>query len=327
MVETGHEVRIGNVRLAHPFLLAPMAHYTNRPARIMARRYGAALVYTEMIAARHFVSCGPRYRVIADFGPDERPIAVQMAPASPRFAAEAARMFDERGFDIIDINMACPAPKIVKRGRGASLLRDPDRAVAVVESVVANTSRPVTVKLRSGWSAEDGFVAAELGPRLVQAGARAIMLHPRFSRQLYKGRANWLHIAELVEACGDVPVIGSGDLNSALDGVNMLKETGCAAVAFARGALGNPWIFRGAVGRLAGTAAPVSSDQEVFAVVREHCRLSEAIGSWPDEYHVMRRTLPHYFRGIRGKKDMLRSLGATRTLADWKAWKREWGFD
>ena len=319
-------VDIGRLRLANPFFLGPMAHYTNRAVRIMARRFGAALVYTEMIAARHFLFAGPRYRVIADFGPEERPIGVQMAPATTQHAAEAARVFDERGFDLIDINMACPAPKIVKRGRGGALLRDADRAVAIVEAVVANTSRPVTVKMRLGVSPEHGPVALDLAPRLERAGAAAIALHPRYVTQLYKGRANWSCIADLVQVCG-VPVIGTGDITTAVEAVNMLRETRCAAVALARGALGNPWIFPEAIARAEGSAPPPPpAPDEVWSVVREHCRLSTETGSVPDEYHVMRRTLPHYLRGLPTKKEMLRDLGATRTLDDWSAWKRKWGF-
>ena len=322
-----HSIQIGHVRIEHPFLLAPMAHYTNRPARVMARRFGASMVYTEMIAAQHFVRCGPRYRVIADFGEDERPIAAQMAPATVEYAVRATELFNERGFDLIEINMACPAPKIVKRGRGGALLRDPDRAVAILESVVANTSRPVTAKLRCGWDTESGPCATDLAVRLVDAGASAISLHPRYVKQLYKGPSNWLFLTELVEAV-DVPVIGSGDLKTASDALNMLAETRCAAVAFARGAVGNPWIFRQALAKLDGREPPPApSAEEAFAVICEHCRLSAEIAVWPDEYHILRRTLPRYLKGIEGRAGMLRDLNTTRTQDDWNAWKRKWGFE
>ena len=327
MLPVDLQFHIGDVCLEHPFLLGPMAHYTNRPTRIISRRLGAALVCTEMIAAQHFVRCGPKYRIVADFGPEEHPIAAQVAPAAPEYAAEATRLLDARGFDIIDINMCCPARKIVKRGRGAALLNDPDRAVAVTEAVLANTSRPVTVKMRIGWSEETGPQAINLAQRLESLGVAAFCLHPRFAKQLYKGRANWLWIGELAQTCR-VPVIGSGDLMTALDAVNMLRETRCAAVALARGALGNPWIFAQAVACLRnGTPLRPPSEEELRGVVREHCRLSSDIMGWPNGYHVMRRTMPRYLRAMPAKRRMLRELGATRTREDWDAWQREWGFD
>jgi len=324
--DSPHQVKIGSLRLANPFFMAPMAGYTNRAVRVMARRFGAALVHTEMIAAQQFVRGGPRYRLIGEFGPEERPIAAQMAPAQPEHAAQVARAFDECGFDLIDINMACPVPKIVKRGRGGALLRDPERATAIVESVVANTSRPVTVKMRCGWCPEEGPIALDLAPRLAAAGAAGITLHPRYVTQLYRGRANWLYISELAHAL-DVPVIGSGDLHTAVDALNMMAETRCAAVAFARGALGNPWVFREALARLEGRAPlPPPGREEIEVAIREHCRLAVELGSWPAEHHVMRRLMPRYLRGLAGKKDLLRDLALVRTQEQWIAWKQTHGF-
>lgn len=323
----GGPLRIGRVEVAGPLWLAPMAHYTNRPTRIMARRFGADLVFTEMIAAPHFIRLhtGQRYRKIADFGDEERPIAGQMAPLEPEDAAEAARVFDDMGFDIIDINMACPARKIVRRGRGGGLLRDPDRAVRVAESVVRSASRPVTVKIRGGWAPEEGFASLDLARRLVDAGVAAVCLHARSVQQLYRGPANWLHIGELVEAL-PVPVIGSGDLISAEAAVRMLRETRCAAVTFARGAVGNPWIFRDTRALLDGRPLPPPpTREEALAVIREHCRLSADLVPFPKEYHILRRILPRYGRRIPGPShQMMRELGETRTEADWRAWKEKW---
>ena len=320
-------VRIGDLEVAGPFWLAPMAHYTNSAARIMARRFGASLVCTEMIAAPHFVNSGRQYKDIATYEQEERPIGAQMAPLDPEDAFEAARIFGDMGFDLIEINMACPAPKIVRRGRGGGLLRDHDRAVRIAEGVVSGTSLPVTVKVRSGWDAADGLTTLELAPRLIEVGVSAIVLHARYVTQLYKGPANWLHIGEMVEAC-PAPVIGSGDLRDAEAAVRMLRETRCAAVSLARGAVGNPWIFREAAARLAGETAPSHpTPEEALDAIREHCRLSAEFGSWPVEYHTMRRTLPKYARRIPGKgKLMMRELADTRTRDDWEAWKEQWGF-
>ena len=322
-------VRIRGLEIAGPLWLAPMAHYTNRATRIMARRFGAHFVYTEMIAAPHFIQLqrGRRFRRIADFGEEERPIGAQMAPLGPDDAAEAARLFEDMGFDLIEINMACPAPKIARRGRGGALLRDPDLAVRVTESAVGATSRPVTVKMRSGLLAEDGFTSLELARRMADAGVAAVCLHPRSVKQLYKGRANWLLITEMVEAL-PVPVIGSGDLASGEAAVNMLRETRCAAVTLARGAVGNPWIFRDAQALLDGRPAPPHpSREEVLAAIREHCRLSAELGRFPGEYHTMRRILPKYAKKLRGhSRPMMQELADTRAERDWHAWKDKWGF-
>ena len=321
-------LRFGGVEVGGPFWLAPMANYTNSPARIMARRLGASLVYTEMLAAPHLLKARRQYRDLTGFQAEERPIAAQMAPLEPDDAAKAARVFDEMGFDLIEINMACPAPKIIRRKRGGALMRDPERAVAIARAVAAATARPTLVKMRSGWSPEEGFVAAELAPRMVEAGAQAVVVHARYVTQLYRGRANWLELASVVEAC-PAPVIGSGDLATANDGLRMMRETGCAAVTFARGAIGNPWVFREAAALAEGLPPPPPpSVEEVLAVIRDHCRLSVELVSWRNDYHTLRRTLPKYAKRLRGAgKEMMASLALTRTQTDWAAWKRQWGFD
>ena len=319
-------VRIGDLEVANPVWMAPMAHYTNSAARTIAKRFGAGLVYTEMIAAPHFVHSGRQYADVATYEEEERPIGAQMAPLSPADAGEAARIFTDMGFDMIEINMACPAPKIVKRGRGGGLLRDHRLACDIAAAVAERTDRPVTVKVRSGWDAEDGFTSIDLGPALVEAGADAIVLHARYVKQLYKGPSNWLHIADMVDAC-PAPVIGSGDLSDGAAAVRMLRETRCAAVTLARGAVGNPWAFPEALARLSGDPPPEPPTRdEVLAVMAEHCRLSAERGSWPREYHTLRRTLPKYARKMPGpSKPLSRELGDTRTREEWVAFKEKWG--
>lgn len=321
-------LRLGGLEIPNPVWFAPMAHYSNSPARIMARRFGAGFVYTEMIAAPHFVNSRRQYADVATYAEEERPVGAQMAPLSPPDAAEAARIFTDMGFDLVEINMACPAPKIVKRGRGGGLLKDHSLAADIVAAVKAATRLPVTAKVRLGWDAADGFTSLELGPRLAQAGADAVVLHARYVTQLYKGPAEWRHIAGMVQAC-PVPVVGSGDLKNAEAAAGMLRETGCAAVTVARGAIGNPWVFRDALALLSGQPAPPPpSREEALEAIAEHCRLSAMLGHWPTEYHVLRRTLPKYAKRLKGGegKRMTLDLADTRTKDDWEAFKKRWGF-
>lgn len=320
---------MGGLEIPNPVWLAPMAHYTNSPARIMARRFGAGFVYTEMIAAPHFVNSRRQYADVATYEEEERPVGAQMAPLSPTDAAEAARIFADMGFDLVEVNMACPAPKIVKRGRGGGLLKDHSLAADVVAAAKENSTLPVTAKVRLGWDASEGFTSLELGPRLAKAGADAVVLHARYVTQLYKGPAEWGRIAEMVRAC-PVPVVGSGDLKSAEAAVRMLHETGCAAVTMARWAIGNPWVFRDALAMLSGQPAPpLPTREDILAVISEHCRLSARRGHWPTEYHVLRRTLPKYAKRLSGGegKKMTLDLADTRTEQDWLAFKARWGMD
>ena len=238
--------RIGPVEIPTRLVLAPMAGVSVQAFRRQGRRFGAGLVCSEM------VSCaGLSYRNERSLGyllisADEHPLAVQIFGSEPRLMAEAARMVEAAGADVIDVNFGCPVRKVTKTGAGATLLEDPDRACRIVEAVTSAVSVPVTVKMRRGL--ENGSRAAlTVGPRLVETGAAALTLHPRSARQMYTGKADHSLTAELVELV-DVPVIASGDVTSREQTVEVLSQTGCAAVMVARAAQGNPWVLAEIVG-------------------------------------------------------------------------------
>jgi tRNA-dihydrouridine synthase B len=219
-----------------------MAGVSVQAFRRQGRRYGAGLVCSEMVSCAGLQHGNERTLGYLRISPDERPLAVQIFGSEPRVMAEAARMVEDAGADLVDVNFGCPVKKVTKTGAGATLLGDPSRACALVEAVAEAVDVPVTVKMRRGL--ENGSRACvELGPRLVEAGARSLTLHPRSARQMYTGEADHALTAELVSRV-DVPVVASGDVTSRARAQAILGTTGAAAVMVGRAAQGNPWALR-----------------------------------------------------------------------------------
>ena len=233
---------IGGVQVPTRIVLAPMAGVTIQAFRRQGRRFGAGLVCSEMVSAAGIEHRNERTFDYLRVAADEHPLAIQIFGSDPRAMAEAGRMVEAAGADIVDMNFGCPVRKVTKTGAGAHLMEDPELACRVVEAVVATVEVPVTVKMRRG--VENGSRAClELGPRLVEAGAAGLTLHPRSAQQMYTGEADHALTAELVErVC--VPVIASGDVTSRDKALAVLEQTGAAAVMVARGAQGNPWALR-----------------------------------------------------------------------------------
>jgi tRNA-dihydrouridine synthase B len=233
---------IGGVEVPSRIVLAPMAGVSIQAFRRQGRRFGAGLVCSEMVS-----SAGLEHRNERTFGylrvaADEHPLAIQLFGSEPPAMAEAARMVESAGADIVDLNFGCPVRKVTKTGAGAHLMQDPELASRIVDAVASAVSIPVTVKMRRGVEA-GSRACLELGPRLVEAGAAALTLHPRSARQMYTGEADHALTAELV-ASVEVPVIASGDVTSRVKALAVLEQTGAAAVMVARGAQGNPWALR-----------------------------------------------------------------------------------
>jgi tRNA-dihydrouridine synthase B len=233
--------RIGQVELDSRLVLAPMAGVSVQAFRRQGRRFGAGLVCSEMVSCAGLSYRNERSLGYLLIGADEHPLAVQIFGSDPGLMAEAARMVEEAGADIVDINFGCPVRKVTKTGAGATLLDDLDRATRIVEAVVDAVSVPVSVKMRRGLE-DDSRTCLGVGPRLVAAGAAALTLHPRSARQMYTGEADHSLTAELVQRV-DVPVIASGDITSHEKAEAVLASTGCAAVMVGRAAQGNPWAL------------------------------------------------------------------------------------
>jgi tRNA-dihydrouridine synthase B len=250
---------IGSVEIPGRLVLAPMAGVSVQAFRRQGRRYGAGLVCSEMVSCAGLSHGNERTLGYLRIGRDEQPLAVQIFGSEPTVMAGAARMVEDAGADLVDINFGCPVRKVTKTGAGATLLEDHDRACAVVEAVAAAVDVPVSVKMRRGL--ENGSRAAlELGPKLVEVGAGSLTLHPRSARQMYTGTADHALTAELVEVV-DVPVIASGDVDSRARAEEVLETTGCAAVMVGRAAQGNPW----ALGQISGHLDAKPSKEEVVA--------------------------------------------------------------
>jgi tRNA-dihydrouridine synthase B len=241
---------IGSVEIPGRLVLAPMAGVSVQAFRRQGRRYGAGLVCSEMVSCAGLSHGNERTLGYLRIGRDEHPLAVQIFGSEPALMAEAARMVEDAGADLVDINFGCPVRKVTKTGAGATLLEEPDRACRIVHSVANAVSVPVSVKMRRGL--DDGSRAAlEIGPRLVEAGAASLTLHPRSARQMYTGTADHELTAELVELV-DVPVVASGDIDSRTRAERVLEATGCAGVMVGRAAQGNPWTLGEIAGRLGG---------------------------------------------------------------------------
>ena len=261
---------IGEVEVPTRVVLAPMAGVSVQAFRRQGRRFGAGLVCSEMVSCAGIEHRNERTLDYLRVGRDEHPLAIQIFGAEPRAMAEAARMVEAAGADIVDMNFGCPVRKVTKTGAGAHLLEDPALACRIVEDVAAAVSVPVTVKMRRGV-ADGSRTCLELGPRFVEAGAASLTLHPRSARQMYTGYADHSLTAELVELV-DVPVVASGDVTSQAKAEAVIGATGAAAVMVGRGAQGNPWALREIVD---GDATEPSREEvaaELIVFIRETVR-------------------------------------------------------
>jgi tRNA-dihydrouridine synthase B len=262
--------RIGTVEIPTRLVLAPMAGVSVQAFRRQGRRFGAGLVCSEMVSCAGLHHKNERTLGYLRIAADEHPLAVQIFGADPPVMAEAARMVADAGADIVDINFGCPVRKVTKTGAGATLLEDPERASNIVSAVANAVDLPVSVKMRRGL--QDGSrTCLELGPRLVDAGAASLTLHPRSARQMYTGEADHTLTAELVERV-DVPVIASGDITSKARATTVLATTGAAAVMIGRAAQGNPWALTAIVDEDAPEPTREEIAAELILFIRETVR-------------------------------------------------------
>jgi nifR3 family TIM-barrel protein len=291
--------KIGNVTIANPVIAAPMAGVTDRAYRILAREHGCGLVYTEMISDQALIYGNPKTNILLDCRGERGPIAVQIFGSNVEYMARAAEIVAGRGADIIDINMGCPTPKIVKNGEGSALMKNPELAARIVEAVVSRVNCPVTVKMRKGWD-EESVNAVELARLVVEAGARAVAVHGRTRSQFYSGQADWEIIKQVREAV-DVPVIGNGDVRSPGDAALMLARTGCHGVMIGRAAMGNPWIFSRTVHYLAtGELMPGPTPEMRRETAVRHYKLLVETKGEDVANREMRKHLAWYTKGLRG---------------------------
>lgn len=300
------QLHIKFLQKGNPLVLAPLAGYTDLPFRLLCRQFGAALCYTEMISCHGLAYDKKKTRLLTQTVPDDRPLALQLFGADPQMMGEAATIASDLAVDIIDINMGCPVKKVVKKGAGAALMKDPVLAAAIIRQVCKNTVLPVSVKIRTGWN-HDAVVAPEFAKMAEDSGASAIAVHGRTWTQGFGGPVDWQTIARVKESVS-IPVIGNGDITTNLEAHAILQRTKCDGVMIGRGALGNPWVFT--------EGPPPASLAERMAGLRLHLQLMQ---KYSDPDKILAKIKNHagrYFKGIAGGSSLRRQIYTVPTFAD-----------
>ena len=307
-------MRIGTVELDNDLILAPMAGVTDLPFRLLCKEQGAGLVCMEMISAKAITFRNKNTRALMESEEKERPVSLQLFGSDPDIMARAAAMIEEEPFDILDINMGCPVPKVAGNGEGSALMKDPVRVGQIVSAVSKAIQKPVTVKIRKGFD-QDHVNAVEIAKICEEAGAAAIAVHGRTREQYYSGQADWNIIREVREAVR-IPVIGNGDVTTPQLAQKMKEETGCDAVMIARGARGNPWIFsRILEWRRTGTDPGRPSAQEIVDMILRHARM---LIDCKGDYTGIREMRKHVAWYTTGMKHSARLRGEVNETASYE---------
>ena len=290
-------MQIGEIKLAAPLALAPMAGITDLPFRLICRRLGCGMTVSEMVSAKGLLYKNVKTTEMLRIDDGERPTAIQLFGSVPEELAEAARMVEASGADMIDFNMGCPVPKIVNNGEGSALMKQPQLAHDILAAMVKAVKIPVTVKFRAGWD-DSNRNAVEIAKAVEVAGVSAVAVHGRTRQQFYEGKADWGIIAEVKQAV-KVPVFGNGDIFTVEDGLRMLAETGVDGLMIGRGADGNPWIFRELAAVLRGEERPAApSLQERLAQAAEHLDMLIDYKGEHISVKEMRRHISAYLKGL-----------------------------
>lgn len=291
-------MKIGSLEIKNPIFLAPMAGITDLPFRTVVRSFGCGLAYTEMISAIGLVRKADKTLRYLASSPSDRPLGVQIFGNDPGTLAEAARIAEREGADLIDLNMGCPVKKVTKTGSGAALMTNPILAESILRAIRKATALPFTVKIRSGWSPRR-INALEIGKIAEESGCDAVTLHARTADQGYSGRADWTLIAELKNHLR-IPVIGSGDIRKPQDAARMFQETGCDGAMIGRGALGNPWLVGETLSLLQKDQIHEPTLAEREAVITRHLDMSVAFYGERAGVRDFRKHLLWYTKGLIG---------------------------
>lgn len=307
--------KIGNVRIENPFVLAPMAGVTDMPFRTLCKEQGAGLICMEMISAKAISFHNKNTIALMKIDPCEHPVSMQLFGSEPELMAEVAKSIEDKDFDILDINMGCPVPKVVNNGEGSALLKNPELIVQIIKSVSSAIQKPVTVKVRIGFENAPVDIV-EIARRAEDAGAAAIAVHGRTRQQYYSGTADWDIIRQVKEAVS-IPVIGNGDVDSPLKAEALLKQTGCDGVMIGRAVRGNPWIFR-EMNHYFQTGELLSrpSSEEIREMILRHARAQIALKGEFTGIREMRKHVAWYTAGMRYSAGLRR---ASNTIESYEA--------
>ncbi len=312
------QLKIGKVTVDHPFLLAPMAGVTDLPFRLLCKEQGAGLLYTEMVSAKAITFRNKNTWALMEIDPKEHPIALQLFGSEPELMAEAARQIEALPFDILDLNMGCPVPKVVNNGEGSALLKNPALIEKIVSQVAGAIEKPVTAKIRIGIQGAAADVT-EIAKRIEDGGAAALAVHGRTREQYYSGHADWEAIARIKEAV-TIPVIGNGDVDGPKAAEKMLRETDCDGIMIGRAARGNPWIFREIKEYFAtGKLLPRPSPAEVGSMILRHASAQIAQKGEYTGIREMRRHVAWYTAGMPHSARLRREVNQVESYAQLEA--------
>ena len=311
------ELQIGNVKLENDLILGPMAGVTDLPFRLLCKEQGADLICTEMVSAKGIFYNNKNTKFLLTIDERERPVSLQLFGSDADIISEQAKRIEELPFDILDINMGCPVPKIVNNGDGSALMKNPLLAGEIIEKTARAIQKPVTVKIRKGFD-EEHINAVEMAHIAQESGAAAIAVHGRTREQYYSGKADWEIIRKVKEAV-KIPVIGNGDVLTPQDAIDMRKQTGCDGVMIGRGAQGNPWIFKQILHyEQTGELLEKPSPQEVTEMILRHAKMQM---EFKGEYIGMREIRKHaawYTAGYKNSAKLRGKINETETYEELK---------
>ena len=309
------KLQIGNVTLPNSVVLAPMAGVTDLPFRLLCKEQGVGLLCMEMVSAKAIYYKNKNTQDLMRILPEERPVSLQLFGSDPKIMSEMAKQIEEKPFDILDVNMGCPVPKVVNNGEGSALLKNPDLIVKIVKSVSSAIQKPLTVKVRIGFENEPVDIV-EIAKRVEDAGAAAIAVHGRTRQQYYSGIADWETIARVKEAVS-IPVIGNGDVDSPKKAEKLFRQTGCDAVMIGRAVEGNPWIFREMNHYFAtGEELARPSLAEVKAMILKHARAQIEMKGEFIGIREMRKHVAWYTAGMPHSAGLRRESNNIESYAD-----------
>lgn len=308
---------IGNAELSNPLILAPMAGVTDLPFRLLCKEQGAGLVCMEMISAKAIAFHNRNTKKLMQIDPGERPVSLQLFGSDPDIISEIAREIEEEPFDILDINMGCPVPKIVGNGEGSALMKDPKLVEQIVSKTVRAIKKPVTVKIRKGFD-EDHVNAVEIARIAEASGAAAVAVHGRTREQYYSGQADWKIIRQVKEAV-KIPVLGNGDVDSPKKAKALFEETGCDGILIGRAARGNPWLFHQIKTYLeTGEEEPRPSMEEIRQMMLRHARMQIDYKGDYTGIREMRKHISWYTAGCPHSAKLRAQINSVESLEELK---------